>query len=395
MAGSVYRRAGNRSNSVALGLGVLLLALPALARAGSNPDIPRLQAGAQRGSIKEEVELGAAYFAGRGVAQDEKLAAYWYEKAANAGDPAAQMQIGYFYQAGIGVTRDPGKAVRWFERAAAAGMISAKVNVGAAYLLGEGVRKDARLAEDLFRQAFAQGNGLAAHNLGEMYAHGMGVEPDPAAAERWYEAGAKLHDPRAQFQLATLLWHRPGEAADLKRAVKLLHESAATGLVLAKHQLGILLVKHPELASSPQEAPALLTEAAEAGEWKSSVALGLLSRDGMNGLPVDGKAAYYHYRLAALQGGPEAQKVVENDLKALSAKLGPEQTAAIDSDTSAWFENHHLALMFVIKDGMKWKDFPTYGIANPEEGMFAGRLIPGDPSAAYQGGATRPTPVAR
>ncbi len=384
-----------RSNAGAFGLGVILIGLPALARAGSNPDIPRLEAGAERGSIKEEIELGAAYFAGRGVLQDEKRAAYWYEKAANAGDPGAQMQIGYFYQAGIGVSHDPAQAVRWFERAAAGGMVSGKVNLGVAYLLGDGVRKDISLAQDLFRQAYAQGSGLAASHLGAMYSQGVGVERDPAAAEHWYEAGAKLHDPRAEFQLASLLWQRQKDASEVKRAVKLLHESAEAGLVMAKHQLGIVLVKHPELASSPQEASTLLKEAAEAGEWRSSVALGLLSRDGMAGVPADPRAAYYHYRVAALQGGEQARAVVANDLEALSARLGPEQKAAMDADAGAWYESHHLALMFVVKDGAKWKDFPAYGLANPEEGMYAGRLIPSDPSARNDGEAMRRQPMAR
>jgi len=345
----------------------------------SDPDIPRLQVDAERGSIKEEVELGAAYFVGRGVAQDEKLAAYWYEKAANAGDPGAQKQIGYFYQAGIGVPRDSAQAVRWFQRAVAGGLISAKVNLGVAYLLGDSVRKVPELAEQLFRQACAQGNGLAACYLGEMYIRGMGVQRDEAAGERWFEAGAKLHDPRAQFQLANLLWHRQSNGNDIKRAVKLLRESAAGGMVAAKHQLGIFLVKKPELALSPQEAPALLKEAAEAGEWRSSVALGLLSRDGM-GVPVDPKAAYYHYRVAAFQGGDEAHKVVANDLNAISARLGPGQTAAIDAEAGAFFAKHHLALQFVNKDGASWKEYPTYAVVNPEEGVHAGRLLPTESS---------------
>ena len=146
-------------NPVALGLGLLLLAAPAAVHA-ADPDIPRLQAYAQRGSIKEEVELGAAYFAGRGVPQDEKQAAYWYEKAANAGDPVAQKQIGYFYEAGIGVQRDPAQAARWFERAVASGLISAKVNLGVAYLLGDGVKKDTQLAEDLFLEDPRPSRGL-------------------------------------------------------------------------------------------------------------------------------------------------------------------------------------------------------------------------------------------
>src|SRR5205814_348855 len=125
---------------------------------------------------------------------------------------------------------------------------------------------------------------------GEMYFRGVGVERDESAGERWYEAGAKLHDPRSEFQFANILWHRQKNEGELKKAIKLLRESSGAGMVAAKHQLGVILVKKPELAASPQEAPALLKEAAEAGEWRSSVALGLLSRDGM-GVPVDPRTA--------------------------------------------------------------------------------------------------------
>jgi TPR repeat protein len=154
-----------------------------------------------------------------------------------------------------------------------------------------------------------------------------------------------------------------------------MRESAAAGLVAAKHQLAILLVKNPDLAASSQEVPTLLKEAAEAGEWRSSVALGLLSRDGL-GVPVDSKTAYYHYRVAALQGGDEARRVVANDLDAISARLGPEQAAAIDSEAESFAANHHVALQFVNKDGARWKDYPTYAVVNPEGGAYAGRVIP-------------------
>jgi TPR repeat protein len=361
---------------------VALFAAPSTARAAADPDIPRLQADAQRGSIRQEVQLGAAYFAGRGVQQDEKQAAYWYEKAANAGDPGAQKQIGYFYAAGIGVQRDPAQAARWFQRSVAGGLISAKVNLGVAYLSGLGVKQDTAFAENLFRQAFAQGNGTAACYLGEMYMQAIGVPRDVAAGEGWYEAGAKLHDPRAEFQLANLLWHRQKDAGELKRAVKLLRQSAAAGMVAAKHQLGVILLKHPELAAAPLEASAVLKDSSEAGEWRSSAALGLVWRDGMGGVKADPKTAYYRYRLAALQGGQEAFQVVGNELEALSAGLGAEQAAAIDADAKAWFDGHHLALQFVNKNGAKWKEYPAYALVNPDPGMNAGRLVPADPIAS-------------
>jgi len=156
-------------------------------------------------------------------------------------------------------------------------------------------------------------------------------------------------------------------------------------MVSAKHQLGVNLVRHPEMAESPKEAPALLKEAAEAGEWRSSIALGLLSRDGIAGTAVDPKTAYYHYRVAALQGGSEALKLVAHDLDTISTRLGPEQTAAIDADAKAWFGDHHLTLQFIRKDGGKWKEYPVYGVVAPDAGLHAGRLVPTDPSAGYRG----------
>jgi len=52
--------------------------------------------------------------------------------------------------------------------------------------------------------------------------------------------------------------------------------------------------------------------------------------------------------------------------------------------------------MFILKDGMKWKEFPAYAVANPEAGMYAGRLIPSDPLAQELAApGLRTVPVAR
>src|SRR5439155_12911079 len=73
----------------------------------------KLQADAEQGSISAELELAARYLAGNGVDQDTNLAAHWYEKAAQHGNPEAANQIGYFYQVGLGVPVDFNRALRW------------------------------------------------------------------------------------------------------------------------------------------------------------------------------------------------------------------------------------------------------------------------------------------
>jgi TPR repeat protein len=350
----------------------LVTGYPQMARA-VNPDIPRIQAGAERGSVQQQIELGAAYLAGRGVPRDEKQAAYWYEKAANAGDPGAQQQIGFFYQAGFGVERDPARAAQWFERAVAGGLISAKVNLGVAYVWGLGVRKDPILGAQLFREAAQKGNGMGACYLGLIYYFGTGIPKDASQARHWLELGAKLHNAQAKYDLALML-SQEADANSRDRAIRLLRESAGSGVVAAKHQLGLDLVHSPDLARSPNEAVTLLEEAASDGFWKSSVVLGILSRDGRGG-PKDRKAAYYHFRIAALQGGENAAPLTTNDLRTISAELGQAQSQALDEEAAVWVQKHNRPLEFVNLHTESSSMFPAYALQFPEKGMHAGLLV--------------------
>jgi hypothetical protein len=197
--------------------------------------------------------------------------------------------------------------------------------------------------------AAAQGYGLAACYLGDFYAFGIGTAQDRAKAEKWYRRGANLHNPIADFDLARMSMN--GDARqDLAAAAKLLRDSAAAGYVPAMHELGLLLVRNPGLAVSDHEAVDLLNGAAEAGSWRSSVLLGVLERDG-DGVPVDSEGAYYHFRIAALQGRIQAIKLVGRDLGLLSAQLGQNRAEAIDLKANAWFKEHGLNLVFVRIDG--------------------------------------------
>jgi hypothetical protein len=353
------------------------------------PDIPRIQAEAEKGSVQQEIQLGAAYLMGRGVERNEKQAAYWYEKAANSGDPEAQRQIGYFYAAGIGVDRDPARAAYWFERAIAGGAISAKVNLGVEYLWGMGVRKDESLAAKLFQEAAAKGSGAGACYMGDLYYFGIGVTRDAAKARRWFEMGSKLKDPRAKHNLALILSHEQNPASR-ERAAKLLRESAKAGFVPARHQLGLFLLRNPDVAKSPREPIDSLEEAAQEGIWKSSVVLGILERDG-KGAPKDTAAAYYHFRVAELQGGDAAVKLLKNDLKVLSSTLAQVQVEKLNAAAADWFKSHKVALEYLYENGEDRSEFPAFGLESPDKDMHAGLLLT-TPLESGTGEADRSTP---
>ena len=348
---------------------------PVYAAPPSAADITSIRAHAEQGSVLDEIVLAGDYFTGTGVEQDPKMAAYWYEKAAGHGSPEAQNQIGYFYQAGVGVPKDPQRAVHWYQLSAASGFAKAKVNLAVAYLRGIGIHQNNEQAVRLFNQAFQAGNGTAATYLGLLYYFGIAVPQDRAAAEKWFEAGLKLHDSLAAYDLGSMYSVNADHPHNLPKAADLLRQAADGGYVPAMHSLGLLLINHPELKpATPQESRTLLETAANAGSWKSSVVLGIMARDG-RGVPVDYKTAYYHFRIALLQGGAEAEKLIMKDIQINAARIGEEESQNAVAAANTWFEHHSIPLIYVYKEGTLRRDFPMVGIALTPDGS-AGQLLP-------------------
>lgn len=358
--------------------GFFLFVCPPIYPIDARTDLPRIQADAQRGVIEQEIRLGAAYFTGRGVPQNLELAAHWYERAANAGDPLAQNQIGYFYQVGIGVPRDSARAAQWYQRSAANGFLKAKVNLAIAYLWGIGVRKDENMAFEQLRDAAAKKSGLADAYLGDMYYFGIGVTADPKEARNCYEKGAHLKDSFAEFRYATLLSMGNAPDADLIKAAKLFREAAKDGLVPAQFALGLLLVNHPELPAQEGEAIYNLQNSSDAGIWKSSVILGVLYRDG-RGVDRNPSRAYYYFQLAQLQGGEIARTKTANDVAILSRKLTDETAQHLALEAGEWFRRHPLPLNYVSNSNASLNDFPTYAISAANDIVHAGSLLPNPP----------------
>ena len=73
---------------------------------------------AAAGQANAEFLLGAMYFYGNGVAQNNGLAAIWFHKAAIKGNPNGQLAFGSLHIRGIGVHQDLGEAYKWLTLAA-------------------------------------------------------------------------------------------------------------------------------------------------------------------------------------------------------------------------------------------------------------------------------------
>jgi len=344
--------------SLSAALAAFVIYLPSLHGYATDERVMKLTSDAERGSLSAELELGARYMTGNGVPRDPVVAARWYEKAAQRGEPDAQNQIGYLYQAGIGVHQDVARALHWYQLSAASGDSSALLNIGTLYFTGTGVKKDVSYAATLFEDAVRKGNGTAAAYLGDIYYFGSLGTVDLALAEKWFETGSRMHDPIAAFNLGSLYSTEPRHPHDFHKAAALLRRSASDGYVPAIHALAVLLINHPTEEHTNSEARSLLETAAAAGEWKSSVVLGILARDGKGGVPVNKRAADYYFHVAVLQGGKPAQDMLMYDLSKLDPLFDSAQRESILAEARSWQTQHAEVRRFVSNDPRDVKFFP-------------------------------------
>lgn len=336
--------------------------------------LDRLEARAESGSVKDQLELARAYMFGRGVIRDEKIAAKWYEKAANFGDTQAQRTIAYLYEMGFGVPRDPVRASRWLERAMAGGSLDAKVDLALKYLHGSGVKRDLPLALDWLRAAAFKGHGRAATDLGDMYHLGIGLPADDANARHWYELGVRRKDPLAQYRLGVLLCKAESDRPSLARAAALLRKASAAGVVRAKYSLGLLLNKKPDLASSAGEQEAVLKVAAKAGVWKASHLLGRIALSDKTAQPGS-KRAFFWFEVASLQGREDAGLATRPYLEQLKKELTLADANELASLAESWFKHFSAPVQIVLSTHDNSGSQFSYALAPPVAGFENGKIV--------------------
>jgi localization factor PodJL len=204
-----------------------------------------LRLAAAHGDPSAEFEVGARFAEGKGVPQNFKEAAKWYQYSADKGFAQAEYRLGTLYERGLGLKTDRSRAAAWYQRAA------------------------------------EQGNVKAMHNLAVLSADQTNDSPDYVTAAHWFEEAAKHGLPESQFNLAVLYENGLGVKADMTRAFMWLSLAARTGDKDAVHRLSILRGKltADQIASAektadnwkPLPANRVINNARVAGElWKKN-----------------------------------------------------------------------------------------------------------------------------
>jgi TPR repeat protein len=170
--------------------------------------IQELNALGEAGNMSAQIMLGALYNKGGAIPHDDKMAAVWFEKAANQGNAEAQYQLGNLYE-NSQLPRDYKVAANWYQKAAQSGSAKAQARLGVFYTEGFGVTKNLNEALLWSGKAALQGNADAQLWIGSMYGLGKAVPRNDKLAMGWLTKAAAQGEPDALLLLANM--YKEGE----------------------------------------------------------------------------------------------------------------------------------------------------------------------------------------
>lgn len=205
---------------------------------GQSVNVDRLERKAKRGNAEAQTELGSCYYAGIGVAQSYKTAAYWLEKAAVQGNPSAQHILGCMYFQGEGVAKDRAKAVEWCTKAAEQGHDQAQYVLGYWAYTGALGKKDYTTAAYWLHKSAEQGYAPAQYYYGQLYYWGNGVAKDRETVARWWRKAAEQGYADAQNDLGECYFYGDGVEENDAEAVAWWRKAGSQGHAKAIFHLG-------------------------------------------------------------------------------------------------------------------------------------------------------------
>lgn len=273
--------------------------------------VKKLRDLAASGESASCLELGNAYYCGRGIDKDVYSAFQWYFEAAKANNPAALFNVALCYDEGIGTEENKIEALRWYKKAATAGVLPAKFNLamyykdGAKFSSDSGdifLEKDFQKSLKLLKECSNSGFPPADRELAKMYLSGISLKQDKSLGLKLLESSANREDPEALYLLAKYKIEAGVEAGILFPMIK---KAAENNVVDAFELIGACYEIGKGTPQNKDAAVQYYKKAAEAGVLSTQLRLADYY---LNGTIVnhDIWQAIYWYKKAAAQNNPYA-----------------------------------------------------------------------------------------
>ena len=249
---------------------------------------------AERGNDGAQLLLAIEYLhGGGGIKKDEKLAAYWFERAGALGNSTAQLMLSDLYEQALGVPKNLNLSAEWRTKAANRGNTTAQLKLGKMYLAGNGVEKDPEKAEYWLNRASVEGNGEAQFLLGRMYLQRNSNERDRKLAGNLLAQSASQGFASAVdfikfmeevgFEFSESFHSHPVD----------IHKLAEDGDVNSQYQLATRYESGHLEKKNDEKALYWFHKAAESGNKMAMNSLAQIYEKGLDGVAADAKTAKY------------------------------------------------------------------------------------------------------
>ena len=162
---------------------------------------------------------------------DLQIAAYWMEKAAEAGHPMAQQNMGLLIVQQV-IPGDQQKAVDYIRKASDAGLAESQYTLGILTFTGQGgVKQNTNEGIALLKKAADAGMPQAQNDLGLIYMQGgNGVKQNPKTGFSLLKKAAEQGHPAAMFYLSLCYASGQGTTANKTETKKWLQKAAQQDL---------------------------------------------------------------------------------------------------------------------------------------------------------------------
>jgi len=289
-------------------LTILLLRFSLVAQQSSLPqpqlDIPSVSSQAEAGEIGAMVQLGRAYFYGKGAPADVEQGRIWLDRAADKGSIDAEMLLGMAYFSGVKLPKNRALAAKYLLKVA---------------------------QQPVVEQEFQSSQALARYFTGMMYRYGDGLEKSDKNALDFFQLAADQGSVPAQYDLAVMYDNGIGTPADKTRACQLYETAADAGHIAAMNNAGYCSQQGIGCVKDDSKAIAYYTKAADAGHSKAQNNLAIL----YGGLE-QWERSYFWLRVAELSGAVEDTPAIGR----VKAHLTSAQIDTTEKEALRWSETH-------------------------------------------------------
>lgn len=264
---------------------------------------------AKSGEAKANVDLGIAYFLGKGVQKNSAEAFALFQSSSQKGNVVADYYLALCYGSGEGTKEDKEKAIFYLKKAAEQGLVEAENTLAGSYTLGDGVEKDKDKALSLLHSASEKEFPLAMFNYASFLIEDSKNSENIQAAYKIMKKLADYGDTDAQRVLGT--WNLEGKGTEKndQEGFRLISLAAERGNTEALYQIAEL---YEEGKGTEKNLLKAIEYYARYAEFEPDVVIkiGALKKLSENEIKIRDKKVFEIALFHALRGNKKMQSVL-------------------------------------------------------------------------------------